>query len=49
MRMISSKRAATSLYNTFVKAESWLAFNSPVMMFVIYASIIALHGLRHIL
>ena len=36
------KRAATSLYNTFVKAESWLAFNSPVMMFVIYASIIAL-------
>ena len=36
------KRAATSLYNTFVKAESWLAFNSTVMMFVIYASIIAL-------
>ena len=36
------KRAATSLYNTFVKAESWLAFNNPVMMFVIYASIIAL-------
>ena len=36
------KRAATSLYNTFVKAESGLAFNSPVMMFVIYASIIAL-------
>ena len=36
------KKAATSLYNTFVKAESWLAFNNPVMMFVIYASIIAL-------
>lgn len=36
------KRAATGLYNTFVKAESWLAFNNPVMMFVIYASIIAL-------
>lgn len=36
------KRAATSLYNTFVKAESWLAFNNPVMMFVIYSSIIAL-------
>lgn len=36
------KKAATGLYNTFVKAESWLAFNNPVMMFVIYASIIAL-------
>ncbi len=36
------RKAATSLYNTFVKAESWLAFNNPVMMFVIYASVIAL-------
>ena len=36
------KKAATSLYNTFVRAESWLAFNNPVMMFVIYSSIIAL-------
>lgn len=36
------KKAATSLYNTFVRAESWLAFNNPVMMFVIYGSIIAL-------
>ena len=36
------KKAATSLYNTFIRAESWLAFNNPVMMFVIYGSIIAL-------
>ena len=35
-------RAAENLYNTFVRAESWLAFNNPIMMFVIYGSIIAL-------
>ena len=35
-------RAAENLYKTFVKAESWLAFNNPIMMFVIYGSIIAL-------
>ena len=35
-------KAAENLYKTFVKAESWLAFNNPIMMFVIYGSIIAL-------
>lgn len=35
-------RAADDLYKTFVKAESFLAFNSPVMMFVVYGCIIAL-------
>ena len=35
-------RAAGKLYKIFVKAESWLAFNNPIMMFVIYGSIIAL-------
>lgn len=35
-------KAAGNLYKIFVKAESWLAFNNPIMMFVIYGSIIAL-------
>ena len=35
-------KAAENLYKIFVKAESWLAFNNPIMMFVIYGSIIAL-------
>lgn len=35
-------KAAESLYKTFVRAESWLTFNNPVMMFVIYGSIVAL-------
>lgn len=35
-------KASDALYKLFVKAESILALNSPVMMFVIYASIIAL-------
>lgn len=35
-------KAADELYKTFVKAESFLAFNSPVMMLVIYGCIIAL-------
>ena len=35
-------KASDALYKLFVKAESILAMNSPVMMFVIYASIIAL-------
>lgn len=36
------RKAADELYKTFVKAESFLAFNSPVMMLVIYGCIIAL-------
>ena len=39
------RRAAGNLYNLFVKAEKTLAFNAPVMMFVIYGSIIALSWL----
>ncbi|MGN0320128.1 MAG: ABC transporter ATP-binding protein, partial [Lachnospira sp.] len=35
-------KAADNLYSIFVRAESWLAFNNPVMMIVIYGSIIAL-------
>ena len=35
-------KAADELYKTFVKAESFLAFNGPVMMLVIYGCIIAL-------
>ncbi len=35
-------RAAENLYRMFVKAEGILAFNSPVMMLVIYGCIIAL-------
>ena len=36
------QKAAENLYQLFVKAEGILAFNSPVMMLVIYGSIIAL-------
>lgn len=35
-------RAAQNLYRLFVKAESLLALNNPVMMFVVYGSILAL-------
>ncbi|MGN1317801.1 MAG: ABC transporter ATP-binding protein, partial [Lachnospirales bacterium] len=35
-------KAAENLYNMFVKAESILAFNAPVMMFAIYGCIVAL-------
>lgn len=35
-------KAADDLYKTFVKAESFLAFNAPAMMLVIYGCIIAL-------
>ncbi|HIV67440.1 MAG TPA: ABC transporter ATP-binding protein/permease [Candidatus Butyricicoccus stercorigallinarum] len=35
-------RAAEQLYRLFVKAESILAFNNPVMMLTVYACIIAL-------
>ena len=34
--------AANELYKLFVKAESILAFNSPIMMFVIYGCVTAL-------
>lgn len=36
------KKAADSLYRLFVRAEGRLAFNSPVMMLVIYGCILAL-------
>lgn len=36
------KKASGNLYNMFKKAESTLAFNNPVMMLVIYASIMAI-------
>ena len=36
------KSAANELYRLFVKAESILAFNSPVMMLVIYGCVIGL-------
>lgn len=36
------KKASGNLYNMFKKAESTLAFNNPVMMLVIYASILAI-------
>ncbi len=39
---IRNSVSAGNLYKIFVKAESWLAFNNPIMMFVIYGSIIAL-------
>ncbi len=35
-------KAAENLYRMFVKAESILAFNNPVMMFVVYGCIIGL-------
>ena len=38
-------KASDNLYRLFVKAESILALNSPIMMFVIYASIIGLSWL----
>jgi ATP-binding cassette subfamily B protein len=36
------EKAADELYRTFVKAESFLAFNSPVMMTAVYGCIVAL-------
>lgn len=39
------KKAAENLYRMFVKAESILAFNSPVMMLSVYACILALSWL----
>src|SRR5699024_886099 len=36
------KKAADNLYRLFVKAEGLLAWNNPVMMFVVYGSILAL-------
>ena len=36
------KKSSGNLYNMFKKAESTLAFNHPVMMLVIYASIMAI-------
>lgn len=43
-------KAAENLYSLFVKAESRLAFNNPLMMLVIYGCIIALSwfGARYI-
>ena len=35
-------KAADDLYKTFVKAESFLAFNNPTMMLVVYGCIVAL-------
>lgn len=35
-------KAADNLYKTFVKAESFLAFNNPTMMLVVYGCIVAL-------
>ena len=35
-------KAADNLYKTFVKAESFLAFNNPAMMLVVYGCIVAL-------
>ena len=35
-------KAADNLYKTFVKAESFLAFNNPTMMLVVYGFIVAL-------
>lgn len=42
MRTKSSRNPPGNLYNMFKKAESTLAFNNPVMMLVIYASIMAI-------
>lgn len=36
------KKSSGNLYNMFKKAESTLAFNNPVMMLVIYASVMAI-------
>ena len=36
------KKSSGNLYNMFKKADSTLAFNNPVMMLVIYASIMAI-------
>ena len=38
-------KAATNVYNLFVKAERIIAFNSPVMMLTIYGSVMALSWL----
>lgn len=35
-------KAADNLYKTFVKAESFLAFNNPTMIIVVYGCIVAL-------
>lgn len=35
-------KATDNLYKTFVKAESFLAFNNPTMMLVVYGCIVAL-------
>lgn len=35
-------KAADNLYKTFVKAESFIAFNNPTMMLVVYGCIVAL-------
>ena len=35
-------KAADNLYKTFVKSESFLAFNNPTMMLVVYGCIVAL-------
>ena len=35
-------KSADNLYKTFVKAESFLAFNTPTMMLVVYGCIVAL-------
>lgn len=35
-------KAADNLYKTFVKAESFLAFNNPTMMLVVYGCIVTL-------
>lgn len=35
-------KVADNLYKTFVKAESFLAFNNPTMMLVVYGCIVAL-------
>src|SRR5699024_3168619 len=36
------QKAANNLYRLFVKAEGLLAFNNPVMMLVVYGSILGL-------
>ncbi len=36
------QKAANNLYRLFVKAESLLAFNNPIMMLVVYGSILGL-------
>ena len=41
MRTASSSKAADNLYRLFVKAESLLALNNPVMMLVVYGCILA--------